>query len=112
MAEKGIEYDSSKFEYLSGIKGGPYLLGVAPKGPYGTIELLKKGKNLKVPTSTPTSILSIAAMGASESLSLDAKLVVGIASNAAYLALQQGEAHFMVRSFDFIQYEKQGALSL
>jgi tripartite-type tricarboxylate transporter receptor subunit TctC len=110
MGEKGINYDITKFEYLSGLKGGPYLLGVSPKGPYGTVELLKKGKDLKVPTSTPGSILSLAAEAVSEALSLDAKLVIGVASDSAYLALQQGEAHFMVRSYDSaIKYQKQGS---
>jgi tripartite-type tricarboxylate transporter receptor subunit TctC len=110
MGEKGINYDINKFEYMSGLKGGPYLLGVSPKGPYGTIELLKKGKNLKVPTSTPGSILSLAAEAVAEALSLDVKLVIGVPSDAAYLALQQGEAHFMVRSFDSaIKFQKQGS---
>jgi tripartite-type tricarboxylate transporter receptor subunit TctC len=110
MAEKGIEYDSGKFEYLSGInKGGPFLLGVSPKGPYGTIELLKLGKNLKVPTSTSTSILSLAAMGVSEALSLDTKLITGVASDPAFRALQQGEADFLIRSFDSaIKYQTHG----
>ena len=39
-------------------------------------------------------------MGVSETLSLDAKIVIGITSDAAYLAIQQGEAHFMVRNYD------------
>ncbi|HOG47231.1 MAG TPA: tripartite tricarboxylate transporter substrate-binding protein [Anaerolineae bacterium] len=109
MQQKGIEYDITKFQYMAGIKGGPYVLGVSPTGQYTTVDLLKNGKNLKVPTSTATSIISLAAMGATEALKLDAKLVIGVASDAAYLALQQGEGHFMVRAFDsVIRYEAQG----
>jgi tripartite-type tricarboxylate transporter receptor subunit TctC len=100
MEEKGINYDITKFEYLSGVRGGPWVLGVSPKGSVNTVDLLKKGKNLKIPSSTSTSIISLAAMGVSEALSLDAKLVIGITSDAAYLAIQQGEAHFMVRNYD------------
>ena len=100
MGEKGINYDITKFEYLSGVQGGPWILGVSPKGSVNTVELLRKGKNLKVPSSTSTSIITLAAMGVSEALSLDAKIVIGITSDAAYLAIQQGEAHFMVRNYD------------
>jgi tripartite-type tricarboxylate transporter receptor subunit TctC len=109
MKEKGIEYDINKFEYMSGIRGGSYLLAVAPKGQYTTVDALKKGKGLRVPTSTPTSILSLAAMGVSEVLGLDSKLVLGVGADPALLALQQGEAHFMVRPFDFMaKYQQQG----
>jgi tripartite-type tricarboxylate transporter receptor subunit TctC len=111
MQEKGIEYDITKFEYMAGIKGGPYILGVSPKGQYNSLDLLKKGKSLKVPTSTSTSVISLAAMGVSEALNLDAKLVIGVTSDAAYLTIQQGEGQFMVRSFDStIRYEQQGII--
>jgi tripartite-type tricarboxylate transporter receptor subunit TctC len=110
-AEEGVKYDIGKFEYLPGIKGGPFQLAVYPKGPYGTIELLKKGKNLKVPSSNATSILSLAAIAVAEALSLDAGLVVGIPNDPAYLSLQQGEAHFMVRNYDnFIGYQNKGVV--
>jgi tripartite-type tricarboxylate transporter receptor subunit TctC len=110
-AEEGVNYDIAKFEYMSGIKGGPFSLGINPKGSYGTIELLKKGKNLRVPSSNATSILSLAAIGVAEALSLDAKLVVGIGNDPAYLSLQQGEAQFMVRNYDnMIGYIKQGVI--
>jgi tripartite-type tricarboxylate transporter receptor subunit TctC len=94
---------------MSGTKGGPYLLGVSPKGQYTSLDLLKKGKDLKIPTSTASSILSLAAIQGVDSLNLDAKLVIGFASDAAYLALQQNEAHVMVRSYDSaIKYQGQG----
>jgi tripartite-type tricarboxylate transporter receptor subunit TctC len=107
MDEKGIEYDISKFQYMSGVKGGPYILGVSPKGQYNTLDLLRKGKGLKIPTSTPTSIITLAAMGATEALKLDAQVITGFTSDAAYLAIQQNEAHFMVRPFDAMTRQQQ-----
>jgi len=110
-AEKGVEYDISKFEYLPGIKGGPFLLAVSPKGRYGTIELLKNGKNLKVPSSNSTSILTLAAIGVAETMSLDAAVVTGLSNDDAYLSLQQGEAHFMVRNYDnMIGFQHKGVV--
>ena len=91
---EGVQYDVTKFEYLGGINAAYMGLFVNPKGPYTSVEALKKAdKQVKFAVSGIASLPAVTILNTIEVLGLNAMLAGGYKNTAATAtAVVQGEA--------------------
>jgi tripartite-type tricarboxylate transporter receptor subunit TctC len=115
LDQEGVQYDVTKFEYLGGINAANLSLFVNPKGPYTSVEALKKAdKPIKFVVSGVASMPAIAVLNTIEVLGLKAMVGAGYKNTVAVTtAVIQGEAD--AGSCDLqaaVNYEKNGQLKV
>jgi len=108
---EGVQYDVTKFEYLGAINAAYMGLFVNPKGPYTSVEALKKAdKPIRFAVSGVASLPAVCLLNTIEILGLNAMVAAGYKNTAACAtAVVQGEADG--GSCDLqaaINYEKSG----
>jgi tripartite-type tricarboxylate transporter receptor subunit TctC len=111
LEQEGVAYDISKFEYLGGLEGAMMCLTVSPKGPYQTIEALRKStKPIKFAISGVASLPSIAILNTIDALGLNAIVGAGYKNSAACVtAMAQGEIEGTSGNLETaFRYQKEG----
>jgi tripartite-type tricarboxylate transporter receptor subunit TctC len=94
LDQEGVQYDVTKFEYLGGINAAYMGLFVNPKGPYTSVEALKKAdKPIKFAVSGVASLPAVTLLNTIEVLKLNAMVGPGYKNTAAVAtAVMQGES--------------------
>ena len=109
---KKSRFDVEKFTWLSQIAVTPYILSVNSKGPYRTIDDLKKADSLKYPITSPNSTAYVAGKIMAAAIGLKVKFLPGYKGSAkTSLSIIRGDTHmslFAVRQH--AKYAKGGDL--
>lgn len=111
-AEKGVQWDPTKFEVIGTIQPISFMFMVKTGSPYISIEALKRAKGLKFGGISPLDNYTLASVVVAALLDLDAKVVSGYkGSSAILLAIIQGELHGSAFAVDSgFNYFKQGLI--
>ena len=109
---KESRFDVEKFTWLSQIAVTPYTLSVNSKGPYTSIEDLKKAKGLKYAVTSPSSTSYVAGKIMSAALGLDVKFLPGYkGSSKISLSIIRGDTHLsLFANRQHAKYAKGGDL--
>jgi tripartite-type tricarboxylate transporter receptor subunit TctC len=94
LGQDGVLYDVTKFEYLGGINAADNAMMMNPKGPYTSVQALKKATTpIKFAVSGVASVPAINILNSIEVLGLNAMVAAGYKNTAAVAtAIAQGEA--------------------
>ncbi len=113
LKSPGVQYETHKFLFLSGVDDELTVFSVSPKSPYKTIDALRKAKRLKVGASSARGYIAMAGAVAIDILGLDAKVVTGYQGmKSVLLALAQGEMDIVCASEpDMARAQKEGSLT-
>ena len=109
---KKSRFDVEKFTWLSQIAVTPYTLSVNSKGPYTSIEALKKAKGLKYAVTSPSSTSYVAGKIMAAALGLDVKFLPGYkGSSKISLSIIRGDTHLsLFANRQYAKYAKGGDL--
>lgn len=109
---KKTGYKIEEFVWLSQLAVSPYTLAVNSKGPYQSIEELKKAKNLKYPVTSPASTAAVAGKILAAVVGLDVKLLPGYrGSSKTSLSIIRGDTHLsLFANRSYAKYAKGGDL--
>jgi len=109
---KKTRYQIEKFEWLSQLAISPYTLAVNTKGPYTSIEALRKAKGLKYPVTSPASTAAVAGKILASAIGLDIKILPGYkGSSKTSLSIIRGDTHLsLFANRQYAKYAKGGDL--
>jgi len=109
---KKTRYQIEKFTWLTRIAVTPYTLAVNSKGPYSSLEALKKAKGLKYPVTSPASTAAVAGKIMAHAIGLDVKLLPGYKGSAkTSLSIIRGDTHLsLFANQQYAKYAKGGDL--
>jgi tripartite-type tricarboxylate transporter receptor subunit TctC len=110
---KKTNYEIEKFTWLSRIAVTPYTLAVNSKGPYKSLEDLKKAKGLKYAVTSPSSTSYVAGKIMASIVGLDVKFLPGYKGSAKIsLSVIRGDTHLsLFANQQYAKYAKGGDLS-
>ncbi len=109
---KKTNYKIEEFVWLTQLAISPYTLAVNSKGPYKTIEDLKKAKGLKYPVTSPASTAAVAGKILAAAIGLDVKMLPGYkGSSKTSLSIIRGDTHLsLYANQSYAKYAKSGDL--
>lgn len=109
---KKTRYEIENFTWLTRIAVTPYTLAVNSKGPYTTLDALKKARGLKYPVTSPASTAAVAGLIMANAIGLDVKLLPGYKGSAkTSLSIIRGDTHLsLFANRQYAKYAKGGDL--